>query len=150
MRYAIRSLAKARGFAAAAVGIMAVGIGASTAVFSIVDAVLLRPLPFKESDRVFMMSGSNPKRGMDGAFFSYPQFVELAKGDRMFAGLSAFAYERFNSTGGEQPEQLPGARVSAGFFDVLGVAPAAGRGFSPEDDSPGGRAVAISGLCQKS
>ena len=70
MRHALRSLSKARGFAVAAIGIVAVGIGASTAVFSIVDAVIVRPLPFKEAGRVFVMSGFNPKRGVDGAFFS--------------------------------------------------------------------------------
>src|SRR5260370_19985353 len=135
MRYAIRSPLKAKGFTAVAVATIAVGIGANTAVFSGVDAVLLRPLPFKDSDRIFTLSASNPKRGSGDAAFSYPSFVALIKRDRMFASLSAIAYDRFNLTGDDRPEQLPGARVSASFFDVLGVNVARGRTFIPGDDA---------------
>jgi predicted permease len=143
MRYAIRSLLKAKGFTAVAVATIAVGIGANTAVFSVVDAVLLRPLPFKDSDRIFTLSGSNPKRGSGDAAFSYPSFAGLVERDRMFASLSAIAYDRFNLTGDDRPEQLPGARVSASFFDVLGVNVARGRSFVPGDDATGGENVVI-------
>jgi predicted permease len=143
MRYAIRSLLKAKGFTAIAVATMAIGIGANTAVFSVVDAVLLRPLPFKDAGRVFTLSGSNPKRAIGDAAFSYPSFAGLAARDRMFASLSAIAYERFNLTGDEHPEQLAGARVSASFFDVLGLSVARGRGFVPADDAAGGEAVIV-------
>ena len=91
MRYAIRSLLKAREFTLVAVAIIAIGIGANTAVFSIVDAALLRPLPFKDSVRLFMLSGSNPKRAVADAPFSYPAFVELAARDHMLSGLAAVA-----------------------------------------------------------
>ena len=77
MRYAIRSLLKAREFTLVAVAIVAIGIGANTAVFSIVDAALLRPLPFKDPPRLFILSGSNPKRAIVDGPFSYPSFVEL-------------------------------------------------------------------------
>src|SRR3984893_1105426 len=99
MRYAIRSLLKAKGFTAVAVATIAVGIGANTAVFSVVDAVLLRPLPFKESERLCTLSGATPKRNSGDAAFSYPSFAGLIERDRMFAGLSAIAYDRFNLTG---------------------------------------------------
>jgi putative ABC transport system permease protein len=148
MRYALRSLLKAREFTVVAVAIIAVGIGANTAVFSIVDAALLRPLPFKESTRLFMLAGVNARRGIDGASFSYPSFVELAARDQTRSGLdavAAVANDRFNATDGERPEQLPGARVSAGFFDVLGVDAAIGRTFIASEDTPGGPAVAILG-----
>ena len=148
MRYALRSLLKAREFTVVAVAIIAIGIGANTAVFSIVDAALLRPLPFKEPSRLFMLAGVNAKRGIDGASFSYPSFVELAARDQTRSGLdavAAVANDRFNATGGERPEQLPGARVSASFFDVLGVDAAAGRTFTASEDAPGGPAVAILG-----
>src|SRR4029077_13231312 len=145
MRYAIRSLLKAKEFTVVAVAIIAIGIGANTAVFSIVDAALLRPLPFRDASRLFMLGGYNPKRSISGASFSYPSFVELAARDRMLSGLAAVAYDRFNATDGERPEQLPGARVSSTFFDVLGVDIAVGRTFTAAEDTPGGPAVAIVG-----
>ena len=122
MRYALRSLLKAQGVhRRRGRRSIAIGIGANTAVFSIVDAALLRPLPFKEPSRLFMLAGVNPKRGIDGASFSYPAFVELSSRDRDGArstGIAAITNDQFNATGGERPEQLPGARVSASFFDV--------------------------------
>jgi putative ABC transport system permease protein len=145
MRYAIRSLLKAPEFTLMAVTIMAIGIGATTAVFSIVDAALLRPLPFTDAARVFILSGSNPKRAIVDGPFSYPSFLELAARDRMLSGLAAVANERFNATDGDRPEQLPGARVSASFFDVLGVNAAVGRTFTAVEDTPGAPAVAIVG-----
>src|SRR5689334_11871292 len=131
MRYAIRSLLRAKGFTAVAVATIALGVGANTAVFSVVNAVLLRPLPFKDADRIYTLAGSNPKRDMLDAPISYPQFAELAARDRMFAYLSAYTYDSFNLTSDERPEQLPGGRVTSSFFDVLGVPMAVGPGFTP-------------------
>ena len=145
MRYAIRSLLKAREFTLVAVAIIAIGIGANTAVFSIVDAALLRPLPFTDSGRLFVLAASNPKRGISDGPFSYPSFVELRARDTMLSGLAAVANERFNATEGDRPEQLPGARVSASFFDVLGVGAALGRTFTPAEDKAGAPAVAVIG-----
>jgi predicted permease len=145
MRYAIRSLLKAREFTLIAVTIVAIGIGANTAVFSIVDAALLRPLPFKDPARLFVLSGSNPKRAITDGPFSYPAFVELAARDSMLSGLAAIANERFNATDGDRPEQLPGGRVSASFFEVLGISPALGRTFTAAEDQPGAPNVAIVG-----
>jgi predicted permease len=145
MRYAIRSLLKAREFTLVAVTIIAIGIGANTAVFSIVDAALLRPLPFSDSGRLFMLAASNPKRAIADGPFSYPSFVELAARDTMFSGLAAVASERFNAADGDRPEQLPGARVSASFFDVLGVNAALGRTFTPAENQAGAPAVAVIG-----
>src|SRR3954453_1145351 len=98
MRYAIRSLLKAREFTLVAVAIVAIGIGANTAVFSLVDAALLRPLPFRDWARLFVLSGSNPKRAIVDGPFSYPAFVELAARDSTLSGLAAVANERFNAT----------------------------------------------------
>jgi predicted permease len=145
MRYAIRSLLKAREFTLVAIAIVAIGVGANTAVFSIVDAALLRPLPFKDSGRLFILSGSNPKRAIVDRPFSYPAFVELAARDAMLSGLAAIANERFNATDGDKPEQLPGARVSASFFDVIGVNVALGRTFTPAENKTGAPAVAVIG-----
>jgi len=145
MKYALRALLNAPEFTVIAVAIMAIGIGANTAVFSVVDAALLRPLPFKESARLFILSGVNAKRAINGASFSYPSYVELASRDRMLSGLAAVAPDQFNATGRERPEQLPGARVSSSFFDVLGVDVAAGRTFTAADDTAGAPRVAILG-----
>src|SRR5580765_4509859 len=145
MRYAVRSLLKAREFTLVAVAIVAIGIGANTAVFSIVDTALLRPLPFNDSGRLFLLSGSNPKRAIIDGPFSYPAFVELAARDTMLSGLAAVANERFNASDGDRPEQLPGARVSASFFDVLGVGAAAGRTFTAAEDKTGAPPVAVIG-----
>ncbi|HMB81544.1 MAG TPA: ABC transporter permease, partial [Vicinamibacterales bacterium] len=136
---------KAREFTLVAVAIIAIGIGANTAVFSIVDAALLRPLPFKDAARVYMLSASNPKRAIADGPFSFPSFVELSARDTMLSGLAAIANERFNATDGDRPEQLPGARVSASFFDVLGVSPALGRAFTAAEDKTGAPAVAVIG-----
>ena len=145
MRYAIRSLLKAREFTLVAVAIVAIGVGANTAVFSIVDAALLRPLPFTDPGRLFMVSASNPKRAIADGPFSFPAFVELAARDSKLSGLAAIANERFNATDGDRPEQLPGARVSASFFDVLGVHAALGRTFTPAEDKTGAPATAVIG-----
>ena len=120
MKYAVRSLLKAREFTIVAVAIIAIGIGANTAVFSVVDAALLRPLPFRDAARLYMLGHYNPKRSIDSGPFSFPSFVELAARDRLLSGLAAVTPDRFNATDGERPEQLPGARVSSTFFDVLG------------------------------
>src|SRR5262245_10231330 len=158
MRHAIRSLWNTKGFTAIAVATIALGVGANTAVFSVVEAVLLRPLPFKDADRIFTLTGSNPKRDMLDATISYPQFVDLSTRDRTFARLSAYTYDSFNLTalqqaqrrpepgggaGDERPEQLPGVRVTASFFDVLGVPMAVGPGFTAADDRPEGPAVVV-------
>ena len=145
MRYAIRSLLKAREFTLVAVAVIAIGVGANTAVFSVVDAALLRPLPFRDSSGVFMLSASNPKRAIVDGPFSHPAFVELVARNHVLSGLAAIAPERFNATAGDRPEQLPGARVSASFFDVLGLSPALGRTFTTAEDGPGAPAVAIIG-----
>jgi predicted permease len=145
MRYAVRSLFKAREFTLVAVAVIAIGIGANTAVFSIVDVALLRPLPFKDAARVYMLGGYNAKRGIANGSFSYPAFVELAARDRKLAGLAAMTSERFNVTDVERPEQVSGARVSASFFDVLGLNVAAGRAFTASEDAPGGAAVVVVG-----
>ena len=145
MKYALRALLSTPEFTVVAVAIMAIGVGANTAVFSVVDAALLRPLPFRESARLFVLSGVNAKRAINGASFSYPSYVELASRDRMLSGLAAVAPERFNATDGERAEQLPGARVSASFFEVLGLDIVAGRTFTKADDTAGAPRVAIIG-----
>jgi len=144
MRQAIRSLWKAKTFSAVAVATIALGVGANTAVFSVVDAVLLRPLPFRNADRVVTLTQANPKRDMRDATISFASFSELAARERLFERLSAYTYDTFNLTGGDAtPEQLPGVRVTASFFDLLGVPMAVGPGFGEADDRPGQQATVV-------
>jgi predicted permease len=145
MRQAIRSLFRSRAFTILSMAIVAVGIAINTVVFSVVDAVLLRPLPFRQDADLFTLSRSNPKRNIREGPFSYPAFVELQERDRMFDAIAAVTRESFNWSRPERPEQLPGARVSASFFDVLGLDVAVGRRFVPADDAPGGLAVVVLG-----
>jgi putative ABC transport system permease protein len=145
MRYAIRSLLKAREFTLVAVAIIAVGIGANTAVFSLVDAELLRPLPFRDASRLFMLTAVNTKRAITGSAFSYPALVEITARGSLLSGIAGITADQFNETGIDKPEQLRGARVSATFFDLLGVPMSVGRAFAASDDAPGSPAVVIVG-----
>jgi putative ABC transport system permease protein len=141
MRYGIRMLLKKPGFTAVAVVALALGIGANTAIFSVVNAVLLRPLPFEEPDRLVMVWGTTPRIPKETA--SLPDFVDWRDQNQVFEGLTAIQFTNVNLTGGEDPERLIGARVTADFLQVLRVRPALGRGFLAEEDQPGGPKVAV-------
>jgi putative ABC transport system permease protein len=143
LRFGWRNLTRTRGFALLALTMLAIGIGANTAMFSVVNAVLLRPLPFREPDRIVGFAGFNRERNMTGAAFSYANFTNLRAQSPSFERVSAFAFDRFTLTGAGEAEELQAARVSASFFDVLGVRPALGRGFTAEEDQTGGRNVVV-------
>ena len=93
MRHAIRSLWKAKTFTAVAVATLALGIGATTAVFSVVDAVLLRPLPFRDPERIVTLTQANPTRDVRDATISFASFTELASRDRLFERLGAYSFD---------------------------------------------------------
>jgi putative ABC transport system permease protein len=142
LRYALRQLFRAPGFTAIAVLTLALGIGANTAIFSVVHAVLLRPLPYAEPSRLVSVAERRPNGAAN--VVSYPNFVDWRKD----GSLEALALSRtlsLNVGGGEGPERIPGALVTADFFRVLGVAPAAGRYFLDGEDTPGRDRVAIIG-----
>lgn len=145
IRYAIRSLLKRPGFLALAVITLALGIGANTAIFSVVNATLLRPLPFKEPERVVMLWGFLPKMALtaDQLPSSSGNFVSLRDQNHTLENLSAFRSWSWQLTGGGEPELLRGARVSADFFPAVGVSPALGRAFTPDEDLPNRAPVAI-------
>src|SRR6185369_8939468 len=143
LRFGWRNLTRTRGFALLALAMLAMGIGANTAMFSVVNAVLLRPLPFREPDRIVGISGFNPQRGIGGRGLSYRSVQYLQQQPQLFENIAAFTNERFTLTGGAEAEELAAARVSAPFFDVLGVRPAYGRSFVAEEDQPGGRNVVV-------
>lgn len=136
LRYALRRLRKEPGFTAVAAVTLAVGIGATAAIFSVVRPVLFEPLPYPDADRIVTIQelGSDGGR-IDGTFGMYR---ELAQRARSFEAIAVLKPWQPALTGADRPERLEGQRVSASWFDVLGVPPALGRGFQPSEDRLGG------------
>lgn len=145
LRYGARMLWKHPSFAVVAITALALGIGANTAIFSIVNAVLLRQLPYKDSERLMMLWESDPKRGGSQTGFSYPRFTFLRNQQQSFDAVAAYTTRNFSVMGPEGPMLVPGAHISEDFFRATGVGPAYGRTFAPEEDQPGAAPVAILG-----
>ncbi len=143
--YAFRTLRRNPGFAAVAVLTLALGIGATTAIFSVVYATLLKPLPYTNPDELVAMSVYIPQ--LQAKFPSMPvrpvDFEEFRQSNSVFSGMAAIRERDFNLTGGGEPERLYGARVSASLFPLLGVQPQLGRTFLAEEDTPGRDAVVL-------
>jgi predicted permease len=138
IRYSIRMLIKKPGFAAIAIIALALGIGANTAIFSVVNAVLLRPLPFNEPDRIVQVW---PNKYNTSA--SKAEFVEIKRESLSFEDIAAYSRWSFTLTGRDEPLKIEGARVTSSFFSLLGVNAALGRTLSPEEDQPGHERVII-------
>lgn len=143
IRYAGRMLLKSRGFALVAIVTLALGIGANTAIFSVANALLLRPLPYAHPERLVLVYAARADAAGAIQPFSFPRATFLGEKSRAFSGFAPFTSENFNLTGRGDPEQLSAARVGWNFFDVLGVRPAIGRAFLPEEDRPGAKAVCL-------
>jgi predicted permease len=143
IRYALRMLREKPMFTAFAVLTLALGIGANTAIFSIVNAVLLRPLPFPEPDRLVRIRFSNPGLGLHGVLFSLPELEDLRNRASVFESVTGTCRGSMNMTGGPQPERLEVILASANYFSMLGAAPQIGRLFGPEDYTPGLSPVAV-------
>ena len=143
LSYAVRMLRKRPWTTAAAVATLALGIGANTAIFSVINGILLTPLPFPQSDRLVALERSFPQGHAPTA--SVPKFVYWREHSASFQALTAYEGlgSGFNLTGDGRPERLVGSRVSAEFFKVLGIRPALGRDFTADDDLPGAPPVAI-------
>lgn len=145
IRYAIRGLIKRPSFSAIAVITLALGIGANTAIFSVVNATLLRPLPFKDPDRIVMAWGYLPKLAHTSDKFptSAGNYLGLVKQTKTLQELAAFRQWSWQLTHAGEPEQLQGVRVSANFFEALGARPALGQTFTVEQDQEGSTPVAV-------
>ncbi len=143
IRYAIRTLIKSPGFAAIAIIALALGIGANTAIFSVVNAVLLRPLPYPESDRLVMLREKTST--FPNGSVSYPNFLDWRAGQRSFTDLTLTRRETYNFSpmGGGTPERVGGGRVTFNFLAVIGLKPLMGRDFTEQDDVPGAAPVAL-------
>ena len=133
IRYAVRLLARSPGFALLSVLTMAIGIGANAAIFTIVNAVLIRPLPFAHPDELYLVNQTNTQTRQPTSVTG-ANFLDWRTRSRAFASLAAFRDEPF-VVGSEPPERVNGAIVNANFFDVLGVRPALGRTFAAGDES---------------
>jgi predicted permease len=146
LRFAVRQLRKHPGFTVTAVLTLALGIGASTAVFSLVNMILLKPSPYPNANRV-VVPWRVPPTGSAWEIGNFPwsdaEFVQLTQTNTVFQKVGAFRKDNFNLTGSANPEYLEGVRASAGFFPALGMAPMLGRTFTAEEDQPGHALVAV-------
>src|SRR6202790_420120 len=140
LKYALRVLRKSPGFTAAAILVLALGIGANTAIFSVVNAVLLRPLPFRNPARLVQLWHVPPPKsfpGMATFALSAANFIDWQRQNDVFDKMAIYTGSSLNLTGREQPEALQGAAVSADFFSTLQVQPMFGRTFTPDEDQQG-------------
>jgi predicted permease len=141
IRYGLRGLRKSPGFTIIAVLTLALGIGANTAIFSVVQGVVLAPLPYHQPDQLVIVWEKNPL----GRYISpsYPDFQDWQHSARVFQNMAAFTFQGYDLTNPGSPEHLNGWLVSSGFFQTLGVDPILGREFSPDEDRHGGAPVAL-------
>jgi putative ABC transport system permease protein len=143
--YGVRVLRRAPGFTAAAIATLALGIGANTAIFSMVNIQMLKPLSYRQPERVAFVLGWNAERQERRFSLSYADFVELKQRARSLEDVAAYSYWSANLTGGDLPERIQAYRVTVNTFAMLGVAPALGRGPLPEEGRAGGREVVVIG-----
>ena len=129
--YALRSIAKKPLFYAVATVTLALGIGANAAIFTVVNGVLLRPLPYPHPDRLMMVWTHNPRQGFDKDVGTYPNFEDWRRASTSFERMSAYSGASVTLTGSGDPAQIRGARVTPDFFETLGVAPASRTGLRP-------------------
>jgi predicted permease len=143
LRYGLRMLSKSPGFAAIAILTLTLGIGANTALFSVVNGVLLNPLAYPQPEQLVAIYGKTP--GFDEAPISYPDFLDWQRDTHSFSSMAMYRNEDYNFTGKDEAERLSGYMISAGFFSTLGVKPILGRTFRSEEDQVGAAPVVILG-----
>jgi putative ABC transport system permease protein len=141
IRYAIRVLLKSPGFTAVALLTLTLGIGANSAIFSVVNAVLLRPLPYEESERLVFITERSPV--LEGMSVAYPNYLDWREQNGVFDNIGVYRRVSFNLTGNGEPERLLGGEVSAELFNALKTKPALGRTFLAEEDVAGANPVVV-------
>jgi putative ABC transport system permease protein len=144
LRFGVRMLLKNPGFTTIAVLTLALGIGANTAIFSVVNAVLLRPLPFKDPAALTTLWSTDVRQSGRQSSISYPDFVDWRAQSQSFERMAVFRTRSFTLTGDSEPARLIGSVVSADIFSLLGIAPLAGRGFLAEEEQPGAHVTVLS------
>jgi predicted permease len=143
LRYAARQLLKSPGFTLVAILGLALGIGANVALFSVVNAVFLRPLPYREPDRLVRLSSTNESVRLTRVGFSYSRYQAVHQTQQVFSDMALSIGNAFTATGRGDPEQLIGLQASAALLPTLGLEPRIGRNFSANEDRPGGARVAL-------
>src|SRR3954471_7490629 len=143
MRYALRQLLKSPGFTFVAVLGLGLGIGANLALFSVVNSIFLRPLPYRDPERLVRLSSTAPVNNLTRVGFSYSRYLEVEQRQQVFSDLALSVGNAFTWTGRGDPEQLIGLHASARLLPTLGLEPLVGRNFSAEEDRPGGEHVAL-------
>ncbi|MBC7788540.1 MAG: ABC transporter permease [Anaerolineae bacterium] len=145
LRYAIRTLSKNSAFTAVAVVCLALGIGVNTTMFSVVNALMLRPLPYREPERLVALYETDPKEGRFDNNWSFPDFYDVREQSSAFDGMAAHYSRFFTVTGGDQPEGVEGEVVSPAIFRILGIKPLLGRDFAVEEEQAGKENVVLLG-----
>src|SRR5882762_2363822 len=143
LRYGINSLRKHQGFSLIVIVVLALGIGANTAVFSIVNSVLLRPLPYQDSDRLVMIWGNFQKLNIERLTAKAAEFEDYRAQDQTFEQVAAFDNQSFNLSGSDQAERVTGARVTANLFAMLGAQTEHGRAIAPDENQTGHDRVVV-------
>ena len=143
VRFALRTLWTNRGFALIAVAALALGVGANSAIFSVVNAVVLRPLPYKDPERLVALWVGLNQKGFEELEVSAPEFTDFRTRSTSFERVAAYGASGFNVTGAGEPERIQGLFATADFFPALGVEPLKGRAFTEEEDRPGGDNVVL-------
>ena len=143
LRYGVRAMLKNLSFSLIAIIALALGIGANTAIFSVVNAVLLRPLPYDQPDRLVLVKENLPELGWSLLSASPAEFLDYKEGNEVFSDIAGYIDRALNLTGQGEPQRIQAARVSASLFPMLGVQPAIGRAFLPEEDQVGKESVVI-------
>src|SRR6202522_3499618 len=141
--YALRMLAKSPGFTLAAILSLAIGIGANTSIFSIVNALLLRPLPYRDADRLVILWNRSPGLNITEDWFSTAQYFDIKTGHHGFEQVAIAIGGNYNLTGSGEPERVGTIRVSSSLLSMLGQHAALGRVFVPDEDQPGRTAAAV-------
>jgi putative ABC transport system permease protein len=145
MWFGLRMMRRSPGFMAVAVLTLALGIGVNTAIFSVVNAVLLRPLPYKDPARLVLVQESLPKLGWDFGSMAAGETLDYMAGNESFSQMAAYTTDTLNLTGRGEARRVQAARVSPSLFPLLGVAPRLGRAFVPDEDRPGANVIVLSG-----
>ncbi len=143
LRIAFRQLCKSPGFTTVAVMTLALGIGVNTMVFSLVNAVVLRPFPFRDPAGLVFLDENNPRQGFDRLGIAYPDYLDWRQQNTVFEDIGVYGHTAYTLTGRDQPERLLGVEVSASLFALLGVQPLVGRPFTSGEDQPGAAPVAL-------
>jgi predicted permease len=143
LRYAVRQLLKAPWFTVVAIVGLGLGIGANVALFSVINSVFLRPLPYRQPEQLVRLSSTHEAQNLRRVGFSYPRYLEVQQRQQVFSDLAFSAGNAFTLTGRGDPEQLIGLFASASLLPALGLEPLLGRNFSADEDRPGGEHVAL-------